>query len=153
MRFNATLQYTISHRLMGRVRIACAGACKCMPHDLDGHAVFRIGNMTIYTEHTLQIELAAPAPAAEPAASLYLAGQRVEHGGAPSPSCTLTLTVLPGTSSGGHYFKVRDIVLHENVSPCKGHEKLVKGWDRSAAESHRALLNRRNDLHCGGGDA
>ena len=131
--FNATLQYTISYRLMGRVGITCAGRCSCASHQLDAHATFRERNMTVYSEHTLTIQL-LPRSSSTPTGTG--APERASNG-----TCTLTLAVLPGSSSGGHYFKVRDVVLYEHASPCQGHEVLDKG--------RRDLINRRNHLHCG----
>ena len=86
--------------------------------------------MTVFTEHTMPLSLdpmavEAPSNATSPTA------------------CTLRLTVLPGSSSGFHYFKVRDLVLYTDASPCAGHE----GW----AHGSKALLERRNNLHCTSG--
>jgi hypothetical protein len=49
--FNVTLQYTVSWRAMGVVRIACTDSCVCQTHDLDGHAAFQTRNSTVFTEH------------------------------------------------------------------------------------------------------
>lgn len=86
--------------------------------------------MTVFTDHTMSLSLELTAGAQ---ATLQAPNNA-------TTSCTLLLRVLSGTSSGSHYFKVRDLVLYTDASPCDGHES----W----AHGSKALLERRNNLHC-----
>ena len=131
--FNATLQYVISWRLMGSVRIRCTDSCTCTEHTLDAHVSSWTRNSTIFTEHRVPITFNPqihPAPASSPT----------------SASCGLLLTLLPGSSSGGHMFRLRDVVLYVSSSPCndindKMHKKL------------RHILSMRSNLRCKVDDA
>ena len=100
--FNATLQYLISWHLMGRVRIACTESCACTTHELDAHVSSWTRNSTIYTEHRFPMSLT----------------RHEELAGDTTARCGLALTVLPTSSSGGHMFRVRDVILYTSASPC-----------------------------------
>ena len=119
-----TLQYLVSWRWMGVARIRCNSGCTCDEQDLDAHRIHRDqSNVTVFTEH--RFELAADAPGGSSEAQT---------------ACGLSLSVLPETSSGGHVFKVRDLVIFTNASPCEGSSSWVPGKLR--------LIERRNNLRC-----
>jgi hypothetical protein len=103
--FNVTLQHIVSWRAMGIARIACTDSCTCDTHELDAHASFATRNVTVFTEHRVLVSLKWPAAGAGATTAAPL-------------RCGLLITVLPRTSSGGHMFKLRDVVLYTSASPC-----------------------------------
>lgn len=87
--------YLRSYSGMGVARGTCAGACTCAPRDFDAHQPAERSSVTVVSKLMVSFRAAAgeavgPAATAEPA----------------SCSCTVRLTVLNRTRSGGHRFKV-----------------------------------------------
>ena len=123
--FNVTLQYLISWAAMGTVRISCTDSCACDEHELDAHATFSSRNVSIFTEHRFVVRMQRPP--GEPT------GRRAEE----AAHCGLSLVVLNRTSSGGHMFKVRDVVLFVRANPC--HE---------ADSKMKTFLQVRSQLTC-----
>lgn len=80
-----------SYQHMGRVAIACTAGCSCAPQQLDGHH-------------------------ADPVSSEHYAEFPVSQ----HPACTLTFTILPGTSSGQHKFKLIQVVSKQRVADADG---------------------------------
>lgn len=114
--FNVSLHYVVSWRAMGVVRIGCTGGCACDEHELDAHTTFATRNVTIFTEHRFPVSL------------------RVAPGEA---RCGVQLTVLDRTSSGGHLFKLRDVLLFTpGANPCERHADM------------RKFLRSRSNLRC-----
>jgi hypothetical protein len=70
---------------MGRVLVQCTSGCFCKPMVLDGNR-----------------------EAGRPSA-LYLAPMRMSQ----APSCRVLLHLLPGTTSGGHLFKLAAVLVDE----------------------------------------
>ena len=102
--------YQLSWTSMGMVRIGCTDRCTCLDRVIDGHRNFAERNVTIYTELELKLSMqpkgdVAPTPPSSGA------------------SCGISVVVLEATSSGGHLFKVRDLTVHVQRSPCEIHTK------------------------------
>ena len=92
---------------MGRVELRCWGGCSCEAHVVDAHRVsYNDRNVSVYREHVFAMSGA-------------------------SASCTLRARVLKGTSSGGHKFKLRFVVISadeqqvKNVSDAHGDDEVL----------------------------
>ena len=107
--FNVTLQYLTSWQQMGQLWVACAGACECGRHVIDGHATHEDRNVTVFTEYSF-------AASFQPSGGSHRAAN----------SCALRLHVRNETSSGGHLFRVRDVIMFVAANPCKAFRHLGK---------------------------
>lgn len=123
--FNVTLQHQISWHSMGRVRIACTDSCVCAEQVIDAHAQFSVRNVTIFTEHRFGVML--------------LDQEEEPTNSDASRKCGLSLVMLDHTSSGGHLFKIRDLLLFLRASPCERHASDAMGMK---------FLYTRSELWC-----
>jgi DNA polymerase alpha subunit B len=80
------LAHLKSYEGMGRAVLLCEGGCKCDAAVVDGH-------------HKQQVS------------QTYLHSVRVSQ----AAECVLSLTLLPGTSSGAHKFKVVGLIISEEA--------------------------------------
>ena len=133
--FYVTLQYLISWRAMGIARIECAGSCECGAHDLDAHKSFATRNVTIFTERRVLVSVKAD----------Y--GESGVEGRTAPIRCGFSLTILASTSSGGHAFKLRDVLLYASFesSPCESSRNLHTNRDKMLK------LRKRSKLNCADG--
>ena len=81
------LHHLVSYAGMGAARVECAAGCACAPRVVDAHRVGEVRNVSVFEA----VELAATAQK--------------------GPPCELVVTVLNATSSGGHKFKLRALVV------------------------------------------
>jgi hypothetical protein len=89
----AKLTYLVAHRGMGVARLRCVGTCACDDQDIDAHRNADSGraNHSVFTMHTWQMrESLVPVRRA---------------------ACGLQLRLLRHTTSGGHIFRVRYLML------------------------------------------
>ena len=88
---------------MGIARVSCWGTCTCIDHVVDGHIDSKEGTrkVTVFTEHTFEAALS------------HLDADNVTN-----EQCGVTVLVTNASSSGGHIFKIRDILLHVSASTC-----------------------------------
>lgn len=161
--FNVTLQHLVSWHSMGKVRIACHGACGCAAHTLDASAVSSLRNVTVFREHRFIIRHhhAVREAAREAAREVEVHvgdardGYQVSRGSrtAGTSACEVTLEVLEETSSGGHLFRVRDLLLFVAESPCvPGGVRYGTSADRMTA-SDLKMMSRRSGINCADGGA
>lgn len=126
--FNITMLYLISWNSMGSARIGCTDECTCADRVIDAHQTFAERNVTVFTDLTFGVRMRL-------------------RGASPSPSgsdakCGVSIVVLDETSSGGHMFKLRDMTVHLQKSPCDIHRN-----DTAMLRFMRV----RNGLRCAGG--
>ena len=162
--FTVTLQYLTSWSRVGIAEISCLDRCACDAHTLDALRVAANGstpNATIFAEHSFGVGLledrragaaveassspsssspssssSSPSPSSSPSAADSHAHSK--RASPPSP-CGLMVRVLDRTSTTGHHFKLRDVILTVNTrSPCQIH-KPGAGWK---------FLSVRNGLLC-----
>ena len=105
--FNVTLQHLTSWNSMGIAHVSCWGTCTCMDHVVDGHAGSNdgMGKVTVFTEHTFEAALS----------HLDADGHAKES---KKRNCEMRVLITNTSSSGGHMFKIRDILLHVAANPC-----------------------------------
>lgn len=83
---------------MGTVRLTCFGRCRCVPTVIDAHYRGSHGHtLSVFVETNVSIRQAC--------------GSIRQHGHAQQQACGIQLFVLNTTSSGGHKFKARSIVV------------------------------------------
>lgn len=83
------LEHLVSYERMGVVQLSCAHGCTCETHSIDAHRNGEVRDQSIYENHEFAVTSAATR----------------------QQPCELQLEVLKETSSGGHKFKVRQIVV------------------------------------------
>ena len=120
--FNVTLQYLISWAAMGTVRISCTDSCVASTSSTRTPPFLR-ATYRSSREHRFVVRMQRPP--GEPLAT------------APKRRHRSLLVVLDRTSSGGHMFKVRDVVLFVRANPC--HE---------ADSKMKTFLQVRSQLTC-----
>eukprot|EP00966_Prymnesium_polylepis_P177562 4112365-Prymnesium_polylepis.1 len=101
---------------MGVVEMRGIDGCYSEAHKVDASRFAQDGgtNATIFVERDFTVNLGAALRAAEGAVDV-------------APPCRLLLQVLDETSTGGHHFKIRDLVLSVNKgSPCQGASQVSK---------------------------
>ena len=118
--FNVTLQYLRSWRDVGQVSLMCVGSCECARQVIDGYVVDPERNATVFGEFTFPVNY-RPITLLRPAFA---------------PLCALRLRVREETTSGGHLFRVRDVIAFVAASPCH----------TPGVPQH--FLAVRNGLHC-----
>ena len=127
--FNLTLQHLVSWKAMGVVEMRAIDACHSEAQRVDTSRFARDGgtNATIFVETSFTIKLNAAVGAV-----------KLKGGSDVALPCRLLLRVLDDMSSGGHHFKIRDLVMSVNSgSPCRGISKV-----------NQAFLARRSSKSC-----
>ena len=129
--FNTTLQHLTSWHQMGTAAIDCIGSCRCELQKIDATRLASAGEIssTVFVERTFEV-------------SFNASDETSPSNGVPASSCGLVLHVLNETSSSGHHFKLRDLVLTvRKGSLC------YSGMNKAEAQ----MLEVRNGLRCGPG--
>ena len=87
---NVTLlvEHLVSYEGMGRVGVRCGGGCSCEPHVIDAHRIDETRNSSIFVSTPVRARALSS-----------------------SQPCELRLTLLRGSSSGQHKFKLRGIAV------------------------------------------
>lgn len=160
--FNVTLQYLTSWQGMGKARLACTGACACAATIIDAHVVAAASsnqrNVTIFAEHQFVARFSPPSrdglsSVAGAETAIRTARNAVRHIGvnaatAPTDRCGVTLELLSATSSGGHLFRVRDVILFVAISPCDGEAIIFGGVNKKAGKDFVKIASRRGGVNC-----
>ena len=87
---NVTLliEHLVSYEGMGRVGVRCGGGCSCVAHVIDAHRIDETRNSSIFVSTPVRARALSS-----------------------SQPCELRLTLLRGSSSGQHKFKLRGIAV------------------------------------------
>ena len=94
-----SLEYLVSYEKMGVARLTCTTGCSCAPQRINAHQVGDVRNVSIFAQYEFNVtrtlgELRGP-------------GSTL----AMTHDCELQLRILEQSSSGGHKFKVRSIIV------------------------------------------
>jgi hypothetical protein len=103
---------------MGRAVFMCESGCKCEPALIDGHHKQRV-SLTFL--HSIRVSQAA--------------------------ECVVSLTVLPGTSSGQHKFKVVGLIVSEeagSVEPSELVGSMVEWSHNVALKGNNGTFDAKN---------
>ena len=88
------LEHLVAYERMGMVQLSCARGCACETHSIDAHRNGEVRDQSIYENHEFAVRSAATR----------------------QQPCELQLEVLKESRSGGHKFKVRQIVVRARAT-------------------------------------
>lgn len=88
------IEHLVSYEGMGRVAVRCGGSCSCEEHIIDAHRIDEMRNSSIFVSTPVRA--------------------RAHSSDSSSQPCELRFTLLQGSSSGQHKFKLRGIVVRRS---------------------------------------